>query len=228
MRRAAVGVVLLCLLVPAVAAAAVNDPYYPLQWGLVRIGGPTAWAVSRGAGQIVAVIDTGVDSAHPDLQGQLVPGYDFVDNDAQPFDENGHGTLIAGIIAALTGNSVGVASVAPRAKIMPVRVLGSDGSGSSTAVSAGITWAVQHGATVVNLSLAQETGGQILLPTINDDLVAQADKVAGDIGAQYVITYRPTRPLASAKTGEYRRIEVAPRRTGVTLRTRRGYIAKTQ
>ena len=158
MRRAAVGVVLLCLLVPAVAAAADNDPYYPLQWGLLRIGGPTAWAVSRGAGQIVAVIDTGVDSAHPDLQGQLVPGYDFVDNDAQPFDENGHGTLIAGIIAALTGNSVGVASVAPRAKIMPVRVLGSDGSGSSTAVSAGITWAVQHGATVVNLSLAQESG----------------------------------------------------------------------
>ncbi|HEX8889507.1 MAG TPA: VWA domain-containing protein [Pyrinomonadaceae bacterium] len=75
-------------------------------------------------------------------------------------------------------------------------------------------------------SLAQETGGQILLPTLTDDMLAQADKVAGDIGAQYVITYRPTRPLASAKTGEYRHIEVAPRRTGVTLRTRRGYIAK--
>jgi len=75
-------------------------------------------------------------------------------------------------------------------------------------------------------SLAQETGGQILLPTLTDDMLAQADKVAGDIGAQYVITYRPTRPLASAKTGEYRHVEVAPRRTGVTLRTRRGYIAK--
>jgi VWFA-related protein len=75
-------------------------------------------------------------------------------------------------------------------------------------------------------SLAEETGGQILLPATSDELLAQADKVAGDIGAQYVITYRPTHPLSSAKTGEYRRIEVAPRRTGVTLRTRRGYIAK--
>lgn len=75
-------------------------------------------------------------------------------------------------------------------------------------------------------SLAEETGGQILLPTMKDDLLAQADIVSRDIGAQYVVTYRPTRPLASAKPGEYRRIEVAPRRTGLTLRTRRGYIAK--
>src|SRR5947209_4012073 len=77
-------------------------------------------------------------------------------------------------------------------------------------------------------SIAEETGGQILIPSSSDDLLAQADLVAHDIGAQYVITYRPTRPLASAKAGEYRRIEIAPRRTGLTLRARRGYIAKTQ
>jgi VWFA-related protein len=76
------------------------------------------------------------------------------------------------------------------------------------------------------VSLAEETGGQLLIPASADDLVAQADVVARDIGAQYVVTYRPTRPLANAKAGEYRRIEVAPRRTGVRLRTRRGYIAK--
>jgi VWFA-related protein len=75
-------------------------------------------------------------------------------------------------------------------------------------------------------SLVEETGGQILLPTMTDDLLAQADVVSRDIGAQYVVTYRPTRPLASAKPGEYRRIEVAPRRTGLRLRSRRGYIAK--
>lgn len=75
-------------------------------------------------------------------------------------------------------------------------------------------------------SLADETGGQILTPTSADELLAQADAVARDIGAQYVITYRPTRPLSSAKAGEYRKIEVAPRRTGLTLRARRGYIAK--
>jgi VWFA-related protein len=77
-------------------------------------------------------------------------------------------------------------------------------------------------------SLVEETGGQILLPTMSDDLLAQADAVSRDIGAQYVVTYRPTRPLALAKKGEYRRIEVAPRRTGLRLRSRRGYIAKTQ
>lgn len=77
-------------------------------------------------------------------------------------------------------------------------------------------------------SLAEETGGQILLPADEEDFLAKADTVARDIGAQYVVTYRPTRPLASAKAGEYRRIEVAPRRTGVRLRTRRGYVAKAQ
>ncbi len=74
--------------------------------------------------------------------------------------------------------------------------------------------------------LADETGGQLLLPQSADELLAQADAVARDIGAQYVVTYTPKRPLAQAAPGEYRRIEVAPRRTGVRLRTRRGYIAK--
>jgi VWFA-related protein len=78
------------------------------------------------------------------------------------------------------------------------------------------------------VSLAEETGGQLLSPETVDDFLKQADVVARDIGAQYVVTYTPTRPLASATAGEYRHIQVAPRRTGVRLRTRRGYIAKTQ
>lgn len=78
------------------------------------------------------------------------------------------------------------------------------------------------------ISLAEETGGQLLQAETPDDLLKQADVVAGDIGAQYVVTYTPKRPLASARMGEYRRIEVAPRKTGVRLRTRRGYIAKTE
>ena len=78
------------------------------------------------------------------------------------------------------------------------------------------------------VSLTEETGGQLLLPAAAEDLLKQADEVARDIGAQYVATYTPKRPLASAEIGEYRKIEVAPRRTGVRLRTRRGYIAKAQ
>ena len=78
------------------------------------------------------------------------------------------------------------------------------------------------------VSLAEETGGQLLLPATPEDFLKQADVVARDIGAQYVITYRPKRPLATAKAGEYRKIEVAPRKTGVRLRTRRGYIAKVE
>lgn len=76
------------------------------------------------------------------------------------------------------------------------------------------------------VQLAEETGGQLLLPETTGDLLSKADEVARDIGAQYVVTYTPKRPLASAQAGEYRKIEVAPRRTGVRLRTRRGYIAK--
>ena len=78
------------------------------------------------------------------------------------------------------------------------------------------------------VQLAEETGGQLLLPETAGDLLSKADEVARDIGAQYVVTYTPKRPLASAKAGEYRKIEVAPRRTGVKLRTRRGYIAKIE
>jgi serine protease len=186
MRRLAWGFALVLMLLPAIAFGAVNDPYFQLQWGLVRIGGPTSWSISKGAGQVVAVVDTGVDVTHPDLQGQLVPGYDFVDNDSKPLDQNGHGTLVAGIIAAVTGNAVGVASVAPRAKIMPVRVLGRDGSGSSTAVSEGIAWAVQHGATVVNLSLAQE-GGADTGPLLRSPAVDSAIKAAAAAGVVVVV-----------------------------------------
>ena len=72
--------------------------------------------------------------------------------------------------------------------------------------------------------IADESGGQMLLPATNDDLLAEAESVARDIGSQYVVTYRPTRPLSSAKRGEYRKVEVASRRVGLYLRSRRGYI----
>jgi subtilisin family serine protease len=138
----------------------VNDPLFPRQWGLDQINAPEAWARGAiGAGTVIAIVDTGVDLNHPDLKSKLVQGTDFVagkrDCPPGPQDENGHGTHVAGIAAAVTGNGIGVAGTAPDARIMPVRVLDETGSGSSEDVAAGIRFAADHGADVVNLSLGE-------------------------------------------------------------------------
>lgn len=143
--------------VPAFAAPP-DDPGRPKQWGLRVIDAERAWETSTGAGVVVAVLDTGVDANHPDLRGGVLPGRDFADGDADARDDNGHGTLIAGIVAARARNGIGVASVAPGARILPVRVLGRRGSGSSRSVEEGIRWSVEQGADIINLSLAQEAG----------------------------------------------------------------------
>jgi serine protease len=134
------------------------DPYRAGQWDLTRIQAPTAWSTSTGAGVTVAVIDSGVDAAHPDLAGQVLPGIDLVaGTTGTSIDPNGHGTHVAGTIAALTGNGLGVSGVAPHARILPVRVLGANGSGSTSAVANGVTWAADHGADVINMSLGSST-----------------------------------------------------------------------
>jgi len=138
----------------------VNDPLFPHQWALDQMNTPEAWARgATGANTTIAVVDTGVDLQHPDLSSKIVAGHDFVasngDCPAGPQDENGHGTHVAGIAAAVTDNGIGVAGVAPDAKIMPVRVLDADGSGASDDVAAGIVWAADHGAEVINLSLGE-------------------------------------------------------------------------
>ena len=138
-----------------------DDPYYRYQWHLDQIGMPEAWTIQRGQGAVVAVIDTGVayrDGGRfhqaPDLaRTAFVEGYDFVDNDAYPDDEHGHGTHVAGTIAQSTHNALGVAGVAPQAAIMPLRVLDANGSGGWGAIAASIRWAADHGANVINMSL---------------------------------------------------------------------------
>ena len=145
------------LLLPSTAHAGTADPFRASQWNLDRIGAPAAWRVATGSGVTVAVVDSGVDLRHEDLAGQLLPGHDFVDNDDDPQDAYGHGTHVAGIIGALADNGKGVAGVAPGVKLLPVRVLDDRGSGSLDNVVAGIHWAVDHGAKVVNLSLGEDT-----------------------------------------------------------------------
>ena len=150
--RCGVAAVLCAALLPASAHAA-GDPLRSHQWGLDLVHADAAHAVTTGAGATVAVVDTGIDAAHPDLAGRILPGFDFVDNDSTPQDGNGHGTHVSGIIAADANNGIGVDSVAPGASILPVRVLDDSGSGSSAAVAQGIDWATSHGADVINLSV---------------------------------------------------------------------------
>lgn len=132
-----------------------NDPYRPAQWGLDASPFESAWGSSNGTGVTVAVIDTGVNASHGDLAGQIYQGWTFLAGTSQlgAPDGNGHGTHVSGTIAAHAGNGIGVTGAAPGAKVLPVRVLGSNGSGYYSDVAQGIVWAAQHGARVINLSL---------------------------------------------------------------------------
>jgi thermitase len=131
-----------------------DDTDWPQQDGLRVAGFPKAWDVTKGSSRIVvAVIDTGVDAKHPDLRGALIPGWDFVNNDSDPSDDHGHGTAVAGVIAARSNNHAGGAGICWRCLVMPIKVLDSTGSGDDTLIAAGIVWAADHGAQVINLSL---------------------------------------------------------------------------
>ena len=165
------------LVFPA-SAASTGDPLAPSQWGLDQVRAPQAWATSTGAGAVIAVVDTGVDLGHPDLAGKLVPGATFACNGAPAPCGNGdwkgpdgvgqaediHGTHVAGIAAATTGNGIGIAGVARDAKILPVKVL-ENGTGSFADIAAGIRYAADHGANVVNLSVGAQPGTQVLVLT---------------------------------------------------------------
>ena len=168
---------------------AVNAPagWQQLQWNFLPgtgVNAPDAWqhlmAVGRpgGAGVKVAVLDTGIAYSDrkpfrrsPDFsKGRFIAGYDFVDRDPYPNDENGHGTHVAGTIAEGTGNPIGVTGLAYGVRLMPVRVLDRDGEGDSAAISSGIRWAADHGAKIINLSF--EFGSGVTREQIPDILSA--------------------------------------------------------
>jgi subtilisin family serine protease len=156
MHRRIAAVAVLTVAGLAAPAHAATDPLRSHQWNLDMIGADPAHAISTGKGALVAVVDSGVAPDHPDLAGRVAPGVDLVDHDSTPQDGNGHGTHVSGIIAADANNGIGVDSVAPGATILPIRVLGNDGSGDSDTVAKGIDVARERGADVINLSLGSD------------------------------------------------------------------------
>lgn len=136
-----------------------NDPLYPQLWGMPMIGANKAWDMLTGNSQVVvAVIDTGVDYNHEDLDAvdeQL--GYDFANNDKDAMNDNGHGTHVAGIIAATMNNSKGVVGVAPNVTVMPVKVCNRFGLCWQTDIADGIRYAADHGAKIISISLGGDT-----------------------------------------------------------------------
>jgi serine protease len=147
-----------------------NDPYYKYQWNFKNINLENAWDVSQGVGAVVAIVDTGVAYENygnykqaPDLAGtSFTNGYDFVENDNHPNDENGHGTHLAGTIAQTTDNNKGAAGIAPKASIMPIKVLDKNGRGNYFDVAQGIIWAADNGANIINLSLGGSSSSRYL------------------------------------------------------------------
>jgi thermitase len=144
----------------ATTAGASNDADFAKQWSLAKIGAPAAWAHSTGQGVRVGIVDTGVDLKHEDLQGRVVESTSCVGAAGDPAkcngsgqDDQGHGTHVAGIIAADKDNGIGIAGVAPDAQLVVAKALNAQGSGTEEDINAGIKWVVDHGAKVVNLSL---------------------------------------------------------------------------
>ncbi|HJQ42591.1 MAG TPA: S8 family serine peptidase [Jatrophihabitantaceae bacterium] len=144
------------------ATSTPNDTYWSQQWGAMKINAPAAWDTTTGAAStVVAVLDTGVTYSQADL-GRFVPGYDFINGDSDPTDDNGHGTSTAGLVAATGNNSTGIAGMCWSCSIMPVKVLDSTAYGSWSAIAQGITWATDHGAKVISMSLGGTTGSSTL------------------------------------------------------------------
>ena len=152
------------------AAFVPNDPYVlsGSEWHLTKIQAPQAWNLTTGsANTVVAVLDSGINAAHPDLAGRVLPGYDFLDNGTDTSDDFGHGTAVAGVVVAAGNNGAGVAGVAYGCSVLPVRVVDTSGFATYSCIAQGIRYAVDQGARVINISIAGSSPSSTLQDAIN-------------------------------------------------------------
>lgn len=131
-----------------------------VSWADDMLGAEEAWRLSQGEGVVVCVLDTGCDVDHPDLQGAILDDRDFTGSRYGSADRHGHGTHVAGLVAARMGNDIGIRGIAPKCQLLVAKVLGDNGSGSDAAIANGIAWGLSKGATVFSLSL----GGAFSMP----------------------------------------------------------------
>lgn len=178
-----------------------KDPIQPAQvipWGITAIQAPQAHAYNKGAGAVVCVVDTGIQTNHPDLLGQVVGGENFVINKGrinpeQFNDDNGHGTHVAGTIAALE-NSIGVVGVAPEAKLLAMKVLNRQGSGYISDVIEGMRACATKGAQIVSMSLGSASDSSLLHEAVQDIVTAGLKIVAAAGNEASNVSYPATYP----------------------------------
>ncbi len=189
---------------PTVAPAPA-DPGYADQWWLDKVGARQGWAVSTGAGITVAVIDSGVDLAHPDLQQNLRnDGYNFGDGNSNPQDVYGHGTFVAGIAAAACNNAAAGCGLAYGARILPIKInVGGSGTFASSAVAQAIDYAVAHGTRVINLSLEIDGETQTVADALQRALDAGVIVVASAGNEGGPVTFPGTYPGVITVAGTY-------------------------
>ena len=194
----------------APTAVVPNDPLLRASWALAKTNATGAWSLTTGhANTVVAVLDTGVDAGHPDLQGALVSGYDTVNEDADPSDDHGHGTMVAGVIAARANNGIGAAGTCWRCSLMPIKVIAASGAGSAGDVAEGITWAVDHGARVINMSFTLSgpdtgVGAAIARARAHGVLVVAAAGNTGTLDATYPAAFPGVLSVAGTDSADAR------------------------
>lgn len=177
-----------CLAIAPQVHAAANDPLLAQQWGIFAIGADRVWNTTTGIGVIVAVVDSG-SGPHPDLAENLLQGRSFFGSvesqDGADIDASGHGSHVAGIIASVANNGIGGSGVAPNAKILPIKLLDQAGQGDARDVAAGVRYAADNGAKVINLSLGGATESSSLTQAITyaNDKGALVVAAAGNGGA---------------------------------------------